>query len=111
MQFIGNLEPDVKFPFIAAEEDSGPIVKALVNEAPGKNVIGYREWLTMRELALSFTKATGLRAECVTLPLGELEMPIPAEVKLELTENFGYWNEFGYEAREDPTVIHPRDVS
>lgn len=22
-----------------------------------------------------------------------------------------YWNEFGYEGREDSTVVHPRDVS
>ncbi|CAG9949453.1 unnamed protein product [Clonostachys rosea f. rosea IK726] len=110
VQFIGNLEPNVKFPFIAAEEDSGPIVKALVNAPAGKNIIGYREWLTMQELALSFTKATGLRAESVTLPPGEFHLPLPDELKLELGENFAYWNEFGYEARNDPTIIHPRDL-
>lgn len=111
MQFIGNLEPNVKFPFIAAEEDSGPIVKALVDEPAGKNIIGYREWLTVQELALSFTKATGLKAESITLPQGEFNLPLPDELKLELADNFAYWNEFGYEARDDPTVIHPRDVS
>lgn len=111
MQFIGNLEPNVKFPFIAAEEDSGPFVKALVNGPAGENIIGYRGWLTMQELALSFTKATGLRAESVTLPPGEFPLPLPDELKLELADNFAYWNEFGYEARNDPTVTHPRDVS
>ncbi|RYO84003.1 hypothetical protein DL766_001869 [Monosporascus sp. MC13-8B] len=110
IKFIGNLEPDVKVPFIAAEEDSGPIVKALVNEPAGKNIIGYREWLTVQELALAFTRATGLKAESVTLPKGTYHLPLPDELMLELEDNFAYFNEFGYEARDDPTIIHPRDL-
>ncbi|KAH7247303.1 uncharacterized protein BKA55DRAFT_595001 [Fusarium redolens] len=73
-------------------EDSGPLVKALIKDSAGKNLIGYREWLTTRELASIFTKATGLKAE------------------VELEDNMAYWNEFGYEGRDDPTVIHPRDL-
>ncbi|RYP47353.1 hypothetical protein DL768_006574 [Monosporascus sp. mg162] len=110
IKFIGNLEPDVKVPFIAAEEDSGPIVKALVNEPAGKNIIGYREWLTMQELTLAFTRATGLKAESVTLPKGTFHLPLPDELKLEFEDNFAYLNEFGYEARDDPTIIHLRDL-
>ncbi|KAL6416318.1 nmrA-like family domain-containing protein 1 [Ilyonectria robusta] len=111
VQFIGHLEPDVKIPFIAAEEDSGPIVKRLIDEPAGKSIIGYREWLTVQELALSFTRATGLKAESITLPKGEFPLPLPDELKLELQDNFAYFNEFGYEARDDPAIIHPRDVS
>lgn len=111
MQFKGNLVADVKFPFIAAEEDTGPIVKALVKEPAGKNVIGYREWLTLGEVSEAFTKAAGIKSEVVTLPLGEFHLPVPDELKLELSDNAGYWNEFGYEGRDDPTIIHPSDVS
>jgi hypothetical protein len=105
------LEPDVKIPFIAPEEDSGPIVKRLIEEPAGKKLIGYREWLTVQELALAFTMATGLKAESVTLPKGKFPLPLPDELKLELEDNFASFNEFGYEARDDPTIIHPRDVS
>ncbi|KAL7812731.1 NAD(P)-binding protein [Trichoderma gracile] len=110
-QFIGNIDVDVKFPFIAAEEDSGPFVKALVDEPAGKNVIGYREWLTHRELAAVFSQATGIPAEAVQLPEGQSKVTSPPELKLELDDNFAYWNEFGYEGRDDPTVIHPRDLA
>ncbi|KAH7247637.1 uncharacterized protein BKA55DRAFT_540871 [Fusarium redolens] len=110
VQFIGHLESDVKVPFIAAEEDSGPFVKVLVNEPAGKNVIGYRGWLTMPELAEAFTRATGMKSESITLPKGEFPLPLPDELKLELEENFAACNEIGYEARNDPTIIHPRDL-
>ncbi|KAL0933924.1 uncharacterized protein CTRU02_210723 [Colletotrichum truncatum] len=110
VQFIGHIEPDVKIPFIAPEEDSGPIVKTLVNEPAGKNIIGYRGWLTMPELAQSFSKATGIKAESVTLPKGDFPPTLPEELKLELGDNFAAFNEIGYEARNDPTVIHPRDL-
>ncbi|RKK84929.1 hypothetical protein BFJ71_g14326 [Fusarium oxysporum] len=109
-KFIGHLEPDVKLPFIAPEEDSSPIVKALVNEPAGKNIIAYRGWLTMPELAQTVTKATGLKAESITLPKGMFPPELPEELKLELGDNFAACNEIGYEARNDPTVIHPRDL-
>ncbi|KAK7414936.1 hypothetical protein QQX98_006261 [Neonectria punicea] len=108
VQFIGPLDADTKLPFIAGEEDSGPIVKALVEEPAGKNVIAYREWLTLRELIAIFTKATGRTAEAVTVPIGGPR--IPDELKQEIADNFAYINEFGYEGRDDPTVIHPREL-
>lgn len=110
VQFIGNLNPDVKLPFIAAEQDTGPLVKALVQESAGKNLIGYREWSTLREVSGAFTRATGLAAECVMLPKGQSKIPVPPELDWELEDNWAYCNEFGYEGRDDPTIIHPRDV-
>jgi hypothetical protein len=111
VQFIGYMEQDVKIPFVVADEDSGPLVKALIQEPAGKNLIGYRGWLTTRELASAFTKATGLNAEVVTLPKGQFPPTTPNELKVVLEDNMGYWNELGYEGRADPTVVHPRDVS
>ena len=111
IQFFGHLEGDVKFPFVAAEEDSGSLVKALILESAGKNLIGYREWLTPREIVLSFTKATGMNAEAVILPKGTFPPSVLVELKGSIEENMAYWNEFGYEGRDDPTIIHPREVS
>ncbi|GIC92827.1 NmrA/HSCARG family protein [Aspergillus udagawae] len=110
VHLVGNLDPDVKLPFIASEEDSGPIVKALVQESAGKNVIGYREWITLREVADAFTQATGIKAEYIRLPKGQSNVPLPPDLQLELDDNWAYCNEFGYEGRDDPTIIHPKDL-
>ncbi|KAL6862209.1 NAD(P)-binding protein [Trichoderma novae-zelandiae] len=110
-QFTGNIDVDVKFPFIAAEEDTGAFVTALVDEPAGKNVIGYREWLTHREVMAIFSRATGIPAEAVQLPAGQSKVDSPPDLKLELDDNFAYWNEFGYEGRDDPTIIHPKDLA
>ncbi|GFF30051.1 hypothetical protein IFM51744_01013 [Aspergillus udagawae] len=111
VQFIVHVDPDVKLPFAAAEEDTEPLVKALIQESAGKKLISYREWLTTRELALTLKKATGMKAEVVTLPKGYFPPSIPTELKAEHEDNMAYWNEFGYEGRDDPTVIHPRDLN
>jgi hypothetical protein len=108
---VGPLDPDLKLPFIAAEEDTGPIVKALVQEGPRKNVIGYREWSSLREVSEAFAQATGVKAECILLKKGESNIALPPDLAQELEDNWAYCNEFGYEGRDDPTIIHPKDVS
>ncbi|RSL55871.1 hypothetical protein CEP54_009115 [Fusarium duplospermum] len=110
VQFIGHIEQDVKLPLIAAEEDSGPFVKALLQQPAGVNLIGYREWISLRELAAALTKVTGHKAEVVALPKGQFPPGIPEELKAELEDNFAYFNEFGYEGRDDPSLTHPRDL-
>lgn len=92
-----------------AEEDSGPFVKALLQDQPGKNLIAYREWLSMREFVQLFTKSTGLEAALLPEEKTDLSF-LPAELQEELVDNMMYWKEFGYEARDDPTVIHPAQV-
>ena len=112
VQFVGGVKADVKLPFIAAEEDSGPFVEALLQDGPGKNLIAYREWLTIEEFVQLFTKSTGVPAKLTVLPEGETNLGfLPAELQEELSDNFAYFNESGYEGRDDPTVIHPSQVS
>jgi hypothetical protein len=111
VQFVGNVRADIKLPFIAAEEDSGPFVEALVKDGPGKNLIAYREWLSMEEFVKLFTKSTGIPAKLTVLARGETNLGhLPAELRAEMSDTFAYFNEFGYEARDDPTVIHPSQV-
>ncbi|KAJ3543000.1 hypothetical protein NM208_g3806 [Fusarium decemcellulare] len=109
VQFIGAADPNVKLPYTVAEEDSGPIVKALLQDPAGRNLIGYREWLTTQEVASIFTKVTGLKAEAI-VKQKEHELFIPEDLRIEIQDNIAYFNEFGYEGRNDPTVIHPRDA-
>lgn len=82
-----------------------------MQESARKNLIGYRGWSTLREVSGAFTQATGLAAECVVLPKGQSKIPVPPELGRELEDNWAYCNEFGYEGRDDPTIVHPRDVS
>lgn len=109
-EFIGGLDPDVELPFIAAEEDTGPIVRALVLESAAKEVIGYRSRITLRGLIEIFSQVTGMKAQAVVLPKGESVVPFPPELQQELDDNWAYWKEFGYYGG-DPAVVHPQDVS
>ncbi|KAF5009973.1 hypothetical protein FDECE_3834 [Fusarium decemcellulare] len=111
VQFLTNLDIDLKLPFIVQDEDSGPLVKALVDEAPGKSLVGYREWLTMREVVHAFNELTGLKAELQQLPLEQFGFDCPPELKTEMQDTFAFSNEFGLEGRNDPTLIHPKDLN
>ncbi|KAJ4244033.1 hypothetical protein NW762_014646 [Fusarium torreyae] len=111
LQLIGNVDADLKLPIIAAEEDSGPFVKSLIDDEPGKNLIGYRGWATLAEVAQIMAKVTGVHVEVVTLPKGQFPLPIAEELVEEFSESFAYWNEFGFEGRDDKTIIHPHDLS
>ncbi|KAH7271895.1 hypothetical protein B0J15DRAFT_577103 [Fusarium solani] len=110
VQFVSNLNPDAKFPFIAQDEDTGPIVKALINEAPGKSVMGWREWLTLREVVDTFNEVTGYKAKTVQLPMGQFAFDCPPDLQPELLENWAFANEYGLEGRNDPDIVHPKDL-
>ncbi|KAF5021347.1 hypothetical protein F66182_6615 [Fusarium sp. NRRL 66182] len=111
VQFSLPLESNIKFPYIAADEDSGPLVKSLITKEPaGRNLIAYREWISPREIGAAFTRATGLKAE-VTFTRDAYPPNFPQELKAELQDCFDYFNEFGYEARDDPTIVHPQELN
>ncbi|KAL7907055.1 hypothetical protein GGI35DRAFT_482413 [Trichoderma velutinum] len=110
VQFINSLDPDKKIPFIAAEEDTGPVIKALVQGPAGQNVIGYRGWISLREIVDIFTKVTKLPSEAVKLPKGQLRAEFPLDLKIQLDDNWAYLNDYRYEG-EDGTIIHPKDLS
>jgi hypothetical protein len=108
--FASSISGGLKLPLIAADEDSGPLVKALLDSVPGKKIIAYREWMTLEEFVRVFAEATGLSAQYVTLPAGQPDISLPEGLKEELDDNWAMFNEFGYEARNDPSVTHPNEV-
>ncbi|PNP43586.1 hypothetical protein TGAMA5MH_04558 [Trichoderma gamsii] len=110
-QFITTMAANFKLPWIAAEEDTGPFVKALVEEDAGKNLIAYREWATLREMVQAFQNASEIKSEVVVVPRDEPNEFLPPDLKLEIDEGFLYFEEFGYEGRDDPTILHPSQVS
>ena len=110
MQFKTEIDGDLKLPLFVPGEDTGPLVAQLVASAPGKNLIAYREWMTLREFVAAFSRATDLQAEYVELPWGSSSQGLPGDLKIELDDNWACFNEFGYEGREDASVMHPRQV-
>ncbi|KAL6361227.1 hypothetical protein LRP88_04691 [Fusarium phalaenopsidis] len=110
IEFVSNLDPGAKFPFIAQDEDTGPIVKALIHEAPGKSVMGWREWLTLREVVDCFNEVTGYKAKTVQLPMGQFAFDCAPDLQPELLENWAFANEYGLEGRNDPDIIHLKDL-
>ncbi|KAE8146464.1 hypothetical protein BDV25DRAFT_162370 [Aspergillus avenaceus] len=109
-QFITGVRGDAHMPMIAAEEDTGPAVKALVACPPGKNLIAYREWMTPDEFARVWSRVLGLPAEFVTLPADQSIEGVPEDLKQEFLDNWAYFNEFGYEGRDDPSLVHPHQL-
>ena len=111
MRFMSFIDPDTRLPMAAPEEDTGPFVKALVQGQPGRNLIAYREYLSSRDLVKAFTEATAKPSEIVFQHFKDAKVPLPSDFVDEMEENFLYWAEFGYEGPDDPTLVHPHQVS
>ncbi|TGO63320.1 hypothetical protein BOTNAR_0102g00220 [Botryotinia narcissicola] len=110
-RYVGNLDLDVELHFIAAEEDTGHIVEALVEESTGENVIDYRGWSNFPEIIEAFTQATAKKVDYVLLPKSQLRIPVPPELGIEMEDIWAYYNEIENEGRHDPTIIHPKDLN
>lgn len=89
---------------------SGQLVRALIDTTPGKNLIAYREWMTLEEMVRVFAEVTGLHAQYVTLLASQPDIPLPEGLEEEIDDNWACFNEIGYEAKNDPSVIHPDKI-
>ncbi|KAK6222482.1 nad -binding protein [Colletotrichum tabaci] len=109
VHFNSTLKPSQKLPFVAPEEDTGPIVKGLVEGEPGKHVIGYREFISQEELVDIFARVTGLESKLVTVPEYEFFAKMPPNLRVPLGESMAFIDEFGYTGG-DPSVVSPKDI-
>ncbi|KIW74229.1 hypothetical protein Z517_12169 [Fonsecaea pedrosoi CBS 271.37] len=105
---------DGKLPLIAADEDTGPFTKALISlPEAGKNLIAYREWMSMDEFVALLSRTLGVKMRTKILTMDEVAAgtgiwgSLPEDLLLELSDNTNYFVEFGYEGRDDPSVVHP----
>lgn len=99
-----------KFPCIAVDLDTGVFVRALVIEVPaGKNLVAYREQLTISDFLSIWSKVNGVPSRCIETPFEEYIKA--GNDARELAETAAYVAEFGFEGRGDPTVVYPKDVS
>ncbi|EXJ90191.1 hypothetical protein A1O1_03290 [Capronia coronata CBS 617.96] len=105
-----RLNPKTKLPMIATDEDTGLFVKALVDTEPGKNLITYREWMSLEEFIKVWSKVLGVKAKNVPFPDDFAWEGTPIELKRAIIEILAFCDEFGYQARDDPSVNHPKDL-
>lgn len=108
--FRTKLDADCKVPLVATDEDTGPLVKALVNAGPGKNLLAFRELISFTEFAAEWARSLGVKSKYVHVGPDEEWTDMPESIKIDIEEGTAYLNEFGF-AGGDPSVIYPEDVS
>jgi hypothetical protein len=105
---------EVTIPVIAAEEDTGPFVEALLKVPPGKNLMAYREVTSTGKFATSWSQALGKEVNL----LDPSSMGPPPEMDdegkafmQEFVEGAQFMAEFGYAGQNvDKTVVTPDEV-
>ena len=104
-----NGDPDLKVvPYVAPREDTGPCVKALVESAPGKNLLAFREMASLGDFLEAWEQKTGEKSRFRVVSFEEFAAdPVFGR---EGAENFEFMRDFGYDGG-DPTVVHAKDVS
>ncbi|PNP74146.1 hypothetical protein FNYG_12520 [Fusarium nygamai] len=111
IQFANNLDLDTKIPLISHDQDSGPFVRALIQNPPGKSVIGYRAWITAREFVRIFSKVTGYETELLHIAPGEFSFDCKEGLRAELQDNFAFANEIGLHGGDDSPAVHPNELN
>ena len=67
--------------------------------------------MTLDEYINPISQVKGVKATKINLPPEAGKGVLPDDLILELSDNAKYLAEFGYDARDDPSVLHPKDVS
>ncbi|KAK9359311.1 hypothetical protein V1504DRAFT_470415 [Lipomyces starkeyi] len=107
--FFVGVPVDAPLPMIATEEDTGPLVKALVDAPHTRQLIAYRELMNMEEFVKTWSRIVGVKARTTVWTFEDIVKAIGPEFGPEFAEAMAYAAEFGYEARKDPDIVHPRD--
>ena len=104
--FAGMMTGNLPIPFIATELDTGPLTQALLQSPPGKNLVGYRELVSMDRYIEIFARVTGTKTERKTMTFEETVSNMPEELGLEIAEVMAWAKEYGYAGEKvDKSVI------
>ena len=95
---------------IATEEDTGPLVDALIQSPAGKNLIGVRKWMTLESFVEIFGRVLGVPARMSREALAIDKFP--EEMREDFADSIGYFGEYGYDAgKVDKSIVQPDEVS
>ena len=109
---FGNAFPEgFEFPLVAAEEDSGPFVDALLKVPAGKNLLAYRKKMAIGEFAQIWSEVLGKEVEIKDLTKEPPPQGLDEETMAfmqEFAETGMFSVEFGYGGEKvDKSVISP----
>lgn len=108
--FQTKFPAECKLPLVATDDDTGPLVKALISAEPGKNLLAFRELLTFGEFAETWGRSLGVKSKYVPVSPDGYWTDMPDSLKIDIEEGAAYISEFGF-AGGDPSVVHSEDVS
>ncbi|KAF2652025.1 putative hscarg dehydrogenase [Lophiostoma macrostomum CBS 122681] len=97
------------FPMISVVADTGSLVHALLQVAPGKKLIGVNEWLSLRQMTELLGEVLGKKVEIVDKEL-EFDLGDP-DIALDMGEMGAASVELGYDgSKADMSIIQPKDL-
>ena len=110
-EIAANNASSVLWPYIETQHDTGIFVRALILDVPaGKNLYAYRKLLSIEDFLKLWGKFNRVAVRFREISFDEM-VEAAGMLGREGAEAFAYATDFGYEGRDDPTVIHPKDVS
>jgi hypothetical protein len=97
-----------------ARKDTGPLVKALVESTPGKNLMGYGNLISFDEIAQIWSQNLGQPVRFQRNTVKVLDELMPGGLGREIGEMMEYINVPGYfggeEAIKELGLIEPKEV-
>lgn len=106
-----NHPASVRWPYIEAKHDTGIFVRSLILDVPaGKNLYAYRALITISEFLEIWGRINSVPVRFREISFDEMVIR-SGPLGIEGAETFAYKEDFGYEAWDDPTVVHPEHVS
>ena len=104
-----------QIPMYHPRKDTGPLVKALVGSAPGKNLMGYGSSISFDEVAAIWTQNLGQPVKFQRATVEFFDKIMPGGFGKELGEMMEYISDPGYfggeEAVKELGLLEPKAVS
>jgi len=102
---------DKVVPWIAANEDTGPLVKGIVASPPSKNLIAYRENVPPEEAMNSWARINNVKVQALETSRDKMVETMGEELGAEIWDTFVYIKDYGFAPEGDPDCVYPEAVS
>lgn len=108
------LDGDKQVPMYHPRKDTGPLVKALIESTPGKNLMGYGSEISFDEVAAIWSKNLGQSVKYQRTTTEVMDQMMPGGFGIEIGEMMEYINDPGYfggeEAIKELNLIEPSEL-
>ncbi|KAJ6086548.1 hypothetical protein N7467_005462 [Penicillium canescens] len=102
---------ETKLPWIVVGRDAGVYVKALLENSPGKHILGYSQMATWREFWTLWAEVRDVKVEIKEVHLDEFFKPLPEILRREFQDSLMYIVEFGYTGGDPDVCCTLQDLS